>query len=108
MKTILHVNRHTLAQNKKHNANKPPITIKTSKSNSYGHSVDILDKNGEVVATLVHSKKPLSCGARVFIVTHNDVKIRKRYGSRNDSHMGRGCTTRSCNMVKTKVKTMVR
>ena len=78
MKTVIHVNRQTLARNRKYGENKPPITTKTSKSNIYGHSVDILDKEGNVVATLVHSKKPLKCGARCYLVTNNKVKIHKR------------------------------
>ena len=33
---------HHIRYNKKHGTNKPVITVKTSKSNTYGHEVDIL------------------------------------------------------------------
>ena len=34
---------HHIRHNKKHGTNKPVITVKTSKSNDYGHEVDILE-----------------------------------------------------------------
>ena len=42
MKKRIHVNMHHIRHNKKHGTNKPVITVKTSKSNDYGHEVDIL------------------------------------------------------------------
>jgi hypothetical protein len=70
MKTIIHVNRQKIAQNVKYGRHDPVITVKTYKSNRYGHSVEI---NGP--SRIVHSKKPLSCGARVWIETEAPVKI---------------------------------
>jgi hypothetical protein len=75
MKTVIHVNRQVLAQNKRDNKHKPAITAKNYKENKYGHKVDILDKDGNVVASVVHSKKPLKCGARCWIETNNSIKV---------------------------------
>ena len=59
----IHINQHKIKYNKKHNTNEPVITVKTSKSNDYGHQVDI---NGS--SKLVYKpNKPLSCGAKVWI-----------------------------------------
>ena len=59
----IHVNQHRIKSNKKHNKNDPVITVKTSKSNTYGHEVII-----HGMAKVIYSpNKPLSCGARVWI-----------------------------------------
>jgi len=72
MKTKIHVNQHKIRSNKKHNLNEPVITVKTSKSNDYGHEVEILGPS-----KIVYSPdKPLSCGARVWIETEGEVKIK--------------------------------
>ena len=42
MKKRIHVNQHKIRSNKKHDLNEPVITVKTSKSNDYGHEVEIL------------------------------------------------------------------
>ena len=71
MKTRIHVNQHKIRSNKKHNLNEPVITVKTSKSNDYGHEVEILGPS-----KIIYSPdKPLSCGARVWNETEADVKI---------------------------------
>jgi len=68
----IHVNQHRIKANKKHNLNDPVITVKTSKSNTYGHEVVI---NGP--SKVIYSPdKPLSCGARVWIETESEVKIK--------------------------------
>ena len=72
MKTRIHVNQHKIRSNKKHNLNEPVITVKTSKSNDYGHEVEILGPS-----KIIYSPdKPLSCGARVWIETEGKVKIK--------------------------------
>ena len=71
MKKRIHVNMHHIRYNKKHGTNKPVITVKTSKTNTYGHSVEI--KGPSVV--IYRPEKPLSCGARVWIETDSEVKI---------------------------------
>lgn len=70
-KTIIHVNQHLIR------AKDPqPLTVKTYKDNRPASEADIV-VNGEVVATIVYRPdKPLSCGARVWIETHNEVVTR--------------------------------
>ena len=51
--------------------NKPVITVKTSKSNDYGHEVEILGPSKVIYSPC----KPLSCGARVWIETESEVNI---------------------------------
>ena len=71
MKKKIHVNQHKIRSNKKHNLNEPVITVKTSKSNDYGHEVEILGPS-----KIVYSPdKPLSCGAKVWIETEAEVKL---------------------------------
>jgi hypothetical protein len=78
MKTILHVNQHVTRSNRVNGENEPVITVKTHKDNRYAHEVDILDKDGNVVATIIvhRPQKPLSCGARVWIETNNEAVLR--------------------------------
>ena len=71
MKTRIHVNQHKIRSNKKYNLNEPVITVKTSKSNTYGHQVNILGPS-EVIYS---PDKPLSCGAKVWIETESKVEI---------------------------------
>ena len=72
MKTRIHVNQHKIRSNKKNNLNDPVITVKTSKSNTYGHEVEVLGPSKVIYSP----DKPLSCGARVWIETNSDVKIK--------------------------------
>ena len=72
MKKRIHVNQHKIRSNKKHNLNEPVITVKTSKSNDYGHEVEILGPSKVIYSP----EKPLSCGARVWIETEGEVKIK--------------------------------
>ena len=72
MKTRIHVNQHKIRSNKKHNLNEPVITVKTSKSNTYGHEVEVLGPS----KIIYRPDKPLSCGARVWIETEGEVKIK--------------------------------
>tara|TARA_R100000687_G_C6377493_1_gene130992 strand:- start:209 stop:427 length:219 start_codon:yes stop_codon:yes gene_type:complete len=71
MKKFIHVNQHKIKSNSKHNKNEPVLTVKTYKSNDYGHEVEI-DGPCKVV---YRPNKPLSCGARVWIETESEVKI---------------------------------
>ena len=54
----IHVNQHKIRHNLKHGSDDPVITVKTSKSNEYGHD------------------KPLSCGAKVWIETESEVEVK--------------------------------
>ena len=76
MKSYIHVNRQKIVQNKKNGTNEPTITCKTYKSNTYAHEIVILDKDNNEVARIIHRPdKPLSCGAKVWIETSNQIKI---------------------------------
>ena len=77
MKTIIHVNQHVIKKNAKDSENNPVLTVKTYKENRYAHEVEILDDAGNVIATVVYRpENPLSCGARVWIETKNEVVIK--------------------------------
>jgi len=69
VKTIIHVNQHKIKANTKNGTNDPVLTVKTYKSNTYAHTVEISGPS-----RVVHSpQKPLSCGARVWIETESEV-----------------------------------
>lgn len=71
MKTIVHVNQHVIKSNAKTGKQDPVLTIKTYKTNTYAHEVNITGP-----AKVVYSPdKPLSCGARVWIETNEPVEI---------------------------------
>lgn len=73
MKTIVHVNQHNIRANKD-GLNRPVITVKTYKSNTYAHSVDI-----EGPCRIVYEpEKGLSCGAKVWIETQSKVTTHLR------------------------------
>jgi hypothetical protein len=71
MKTIIHVNQHVIRANNKHGTNDPVLTVKTYKSNTYAHEVNIKGESKVVYSP----QKPLSCGAYVWIETHAEVEI---------------------------------
>ena len=70
-KTYIHVNQHKIRANKKHGTKEPVITVKTYKTNTYAHEVEILGESKVVYSP----DKPLSCGARVWIETDAEVKV---------------------------------
>lgn len=72
MKKYIHVNQHKIRNNSKHNKNEPVLTVKTYKSNDYGHEVKI-DGPCKIV---YRPNKPLSCGAKVWIETKSEVNIK--------------------------------
>ncbi len=76
MKTKIHVNQHVIRKNLKEKTRDPVLTVKTYKDNRYAHQALIKDAQGNVVAKVIYSPdKPLSCGARVWIETENEVDI---------------------------------
>jgi hypothetical protein len=76
MKTKIHVNQHVIRRNLKEGSKEPLLTVKTYKNNRYAHQAVIKDAQGNVVAKVIYSPdKPLSCGARVWIETENEVDI---------------------------------
>lgn len=71
MKTICHVNQHNIKANSKDNENRPVLTVKTYKSNTYCHEVEFTGP-----CKVVYSPdKPLSCGAKVWIESQYPVNI---------------------------------
>ena len=69
-KTIIHVNSHRIRQNQKQQENQPVITVKTGKTNIYGHQVEI--PGG---CRVVYNPDRSICGAKVWIETLHDVKV---------------------------------
>jgi len=72
MKTIIHVNQHVVKANRKTGERKPVLTVKTWKSNRYAHEVIIMGPSKVVYSP----DKPLSCGARVWIETDDEVLLK--------------------------------
>lgn len=76
-KTIIHVNQHNIRANTKDGGNRPPISVKRAKRNTYAHHVAIVDPEGEMVAEVKYQPDhPLSCGARVWIEVPRDSPLR--------------------------------
>jgi len=71
MKTKIHVNQHIIKRNAKTGEREPVLTCKTYKENIYGHEV-IIKGPSKVV---YRPDKPLSCGAKVWIETEDEVVI---------------------------------
>lgn len=69
---LIHVNRNTLASNKKRGENEPAVTVRTGSAVlARGHVVDVLGRS-RVVQDEEH---PLACGARVWIETMGPVVV---------------------------------
>ncbi len=71
MKTIIHVNQLVIRRNKKHGTNDPVLTVKQDGLNRYAHEA-IIDGPSKVIYS---PEKPLSCGARVWILTEANVTL---------------------------------
>jgi len=69
MKKIIHINQHVIRKNNKTGEREPVITCKTYKDNTYCHEVTI---NGPC-RVIYSPDKPLSCGAKVWIETTEEV-----------------------------------
>jgi len=63
---------HIIRKNNKTGERNPVLTVKTSKSNQYAHEVEIDDPSKVIYSP----DKPLSCGARVWIETDSEVKLK--------------------------------
>lgn len=73
MRTIIHVNQHSIKANAK-GEDLPVITCKTYRSNVYANEAIIYGQDGLVAAKVIYSKdKPLACGAKVWIETYGRV-----------------------------------
>jgi hypothetical protein len=73
LKTLIHVNQHVIKSNRKNKVEEPVLTVKTYKSNTYAHEVNIKGDSKVVYSP----DKPLSCGAHVWIETQSEVEIIK-------------------------------
>jgi hypothetical protein len=77
VKTRIHVNQFHIKANRKNEDKMPVLTAMTYKGNTYCNHIEILDKDGNVAATIVYSPdKPLDSGARVWIETTNEVRTK--------------------------------
>jgi len=75
-KKIIHVNQHVIRRNASKGETEPVLTVKTYDENRYAYEAIIKSDNGEEVARIVYRPgEPLSCGARVWIETYNDVEL---------------------------------
>lgn len=76
MKTIIHVNQHEIKKNKD-GSNRPVLTCKTYKENTYAHEAIIYGQDGLIAAKVIYSpNKPLSCGAKVWIETYGKIETK--------------------------------
>jgi len=79
MRTIVHVNQGNIRQNIKRDPNDrlPVLRAQGDFDTLYGDHIDIIDPDtNEVIASVVYRPDdPLSCGARVWIETDNDVVV---------------------------------
>ena len=81
---ILTVCKNTIASNNKRKWENPAPAIRIAKTKSgkytdHAHTLDILDKEGNVVASILTTQdgKPIvKCGAKVAIETKYPVKVR--------------------------------
>ena len=71
MKKKIHINQHKIRRNAKTGEREPVITVKTYRSNKYANEV-LITGDCKVIYS---PDKPLSCGAKVWIETTQDVKI---------------------------------
>lgn len=69
----IHVNQHNIRANMKDGGNRAVITVKTYKSNTYAHEVEIKGDS----KVIYRPDKPLSCGAKVWIETEGEVEVRR-------------------------------
>lgn len=66
--TILHVDRHKIAANRKHGTNEPPLTVKYGSKGFKGRALVIKDAEGNEVGRLVYRPdSPIACGATVWM-----------------------------------------
>lgn len=75
MKTRIHVNMAVIRRNLKTRGNEPVLTVKSGKSNQYCHEAEIQGPSRVVYANQHTKRKPLSCGARVWIETDAPVVL---------------------------------
>lgn len=76
MRTVIFVNRNTIAGNKKHGTRNPPIHARDYRGSRRGHVAIIRDEQGREVARVGNwPETPLKCGATVWIETEYVVEL---------------------------------
>ena len=71
MKTVIHVNRHHIAANRKDGGDRPVFTVKNYKQNRKGRRVI-----GHGPSEFVYRpEKPLKCGAVAWVETSAEVTV---------------------------------
>lgn len=70
MPVKVHVNQHIIRRNKTHGESVPPLTIIRGRKRERGNQIEIIGKSKVVYSP----DKPLSCGARVWIVA-DDARV---------------------------------
>jgi hypothetical protein len=68
----IHINQHIIKRNAKTGNREPVIAVKEGRTNTYAHEVEILGPSKVVYSP----DKPLSCGAKVWVETDAEVKIK--------------------------------
>ena len=72
MKTIVHVNQQVIARNRRAGTNEPPLIVRTYRGALQAQEIEIMGPS-----KIVHSPhKPLKCGARVWIETESEVRVK--------------------------------
>jgi hypothetical protein len=72
--TIVHVARQAVASNIKHGTAEPTIIVRKGKTSSRHHAVELVGP-ARVVSAFDGSRKPLACGARVWIECEGAVPV---------------------------------
>ena len=74
--TVIHVNRHVIAANKKQGKSEPPLTVKFGKKGFVGRCVVLLDDDrNELVRFIYRPDDPLNCGATVWAESTLNVEV---------------------------------
>ena len=70
----IHVNQNVIRKNVKENTDEPVVTVQTSEGSLAAHEVEVV-VDDVVVCRIVTSAPQLSCGARVWIETEEQVRL---------------------------------
>lgn len=73
-KVIVHVARQAVASNVKHGTNEPAIIVRRGRKATRHHAVDLIGPV-RVVSAFQCGRKPLSCGARIWIEAAEAVPV---------------------------------
>ncbi len=72
MKTIIHVNRHLIAKNRRDGGKRPIYAVKRGGKTTYAHGVSI---SGRVRFVDPRTENPLPCGATVYAVAEGAITM---------------------------------